>query len=81
MEATSTNLGKSTTSRARQLLDVMARVVWVVALAAIGFATFEGYVIIDAADSAPQQAAGAAMASFHAIAPYTLARGIESLLR
>ena len=58
-----------------------ARIVWAIALLMIAGATLSGYSSIDSAESAPQQAAAAAMHVFYAVTPYMLARGIDAMLR
>ncbi len=71
----------TTTRGARALSDLIVRLIWMVAFVVMAFGTYSGYESIYLADSAPQQAAAGAMACFHVISPYVLARGLESLLR
>jgi hypothetical protein len=58
-----------------------AEIVWGVAFFGILLGVVVGYFGIEAAQSAPQQAAGAAMACFYVIAPYVFARAFERLSR
>ena len=60
---------------------VIERIAWSVALvlAVYGFAQF--LFTLDAAESAPQQAAGAAMAACWAVIPYCFARAIQAIRR
>ena len=57
------------------------KVVWGIALAASGLAAVNGFATIALQTSAPQQAAAGAIACFHLITPYVLARAIDELTR
>lgn len=68
--------------RERTLLERgLVRLFWGVSMLAAVAACAFGYLSIDAAESAPQQAAGAAMALLIAIGPYIFARSLDELLR
>ena len=63
----------------KNFVRISSAVVW--AMAMMGF-LFAGYELLHAAinaESAPQQAAGAAMAAASAIIPYCLARGWDAI--
>lgn len=59
---------------------VAAKIVWGVALVAMTFLAWTGYVNFELAESAPQQAAAAAWACFQIIVPYVLARAFSEIL-
>ena len=59
----------------------VSRVVWVLALIGIVLAAINGFGSLALAESAPQQAAGAAMSCFYLIAAYTFARAVDALTR
>jgi hypothetical protein len=59
----------------------LIRVGWAVALVVMLLSAYGGYTMIENAESAPQQAAGAAMACFYMIVPYVLARATQAILR
>jgi hypothetical protein len=67
--------------RPATLASILRKVIWLIAVAAMGFGTIDGFLTIyTQADSAPQQAAAGAIACFQVITPYVLARGLDELL-
>jgi hypothetical protein len=70
-----------THTTARGVFRSAARIVWGVALIGIVLGAVDGYFMIEAAQSGPQQAAGAAMACLYVITPYVFARAFEKLGR
>ena len=61
-------------------VTVIRSIVWLGALIAAGFGCMEGFNTLINAESAPQQAAGSAMALVIIIGPYVIARAISELL-
>ena len=55
-------------------------VVWTVAIVAAVFGGFNGFMGLQFAESAPQQAAGAAMSLFYVITPYVFARAVSEIM-
>jgi hypothetical protein len=55
------------------------RVVWTVALLVAGFNIVDGFFSLQLAESAPQQAAGAAMSMLYIVGAYVIARGIDAI--
>ena len=51
------------------------------ALAVMAFAAVNGYATIEIQTSAPRQAAAGAIAGFHMIVPYAIARAVDELTR
>lgn len=60
---------------------VLRKLLWSVATLAMMFFALDGFFTFEAQTGAPQQAAAAAAACFHMIAPYVIARGLDQLLR
>lgn len=60
--------------------QILARLVWFVALLAIGFFALDGFFTFRLATTAPQQAAAAGMGCFQVIVPYVIARAITGIL-
>ena len=60
---------------------VVRKIVWSVALVFMGYFAIDGSVTISIQTGAPQQAAAGAIACFHIIVPYVIARGIDALTR
>lgn len=59
----------------------LSKAVWGIVLLAALFEGVDGFTMIRAAESAPQQAAAAAMACFYVIVMYVVARSVDALTR
>ena len=57
----------------------LQKILWIVAFLSAIFGAIEFMGNMSAAESAPQQAAGAAMALCYAVIPYCLARALQEL--
>lgn len=60
---------------------ITRRVVWVVAILAIIGLAIVGEINLSMAESAPQQAAAAAMSCFRLVVVYAFARGVDAICR
>jgi hypothetical protein len=60
---------------------IIRKLTWSAALLAMGAFAVDGFFTFYMQTSAPQQAAAAAAACFHMIAPYVIARAIDELTR
>jgi len=60
---------------------VVRKLVWIVALLAMGAGAAYGFLSFQLADSAPQQGAAAGIGCFSVITPYVVARALDALFR